>query len=120
MDRLTTGVRGLSAVRRRPGTWAQLPQGNLRLWLLVWWGGSVVCEVFWAAFPSKTRAAAPGQVCHSLVTDLISGSEHCAVPGSVRSREQSCTRGLRLLSPDAGAPDNPWMSPLLGVSLSDP
>lgn len=76
MDRLTTGAWGLSAVRRRPGTWAQLPQGNLRLWLLVLWGGSVVCEVFRAAFPSKTRAAAPGQVCHNLVANLVSGSEH--------------------------------------------
>lgn len=92
MDRLTTGAQGLSAIRRRPGTWAQLSQGNVRLWLLGGWGGSMICQVFWAAFPSKTRAAAPGQVCHSLIANLVSGSEHCAVPGSERTREQAFQR----------------------------
>lgn len=92
MDRLTTGARGLSAIRRRPGTWAQLSQGNVRLWLLLVWGGSVVCQVFWAAFPGETRAAAPGQVCHSLIAHLVSGSEHCAVPGSERTGEQAFQR----------------------------
>lgn len=76
MDRLTMGAWDLSVVRRRPGVWDLLPYGSLRLRLLVWWGSSTVCEVFRAAFSCKARAATPGQICHSLVANLVSGSEH--------------------------------------------
>lgn len=46
----------------------------------------MVGEVLGAAFSSEARAAPPGEVRHCLVADLVSGSEHCAVPGPDRGR----------------------------------
>jgi hypothetical protein len=44
--------------------------------LLLGWVGPRVCEVLRAAFSSETRAATPGEICHCLDANLISGSEH--------------------------------------------
>lgn len=41
----------------------------------------MVREVLGAALSSEARTAPPGEVRHCLVADLVSGSEHCAVPG---------------------------------------
>lgn len=96
-DRLTVRAGDRSAGGRRPGAWAQLPGVNPRLRLRLGWGSPMVGEVLRAAFATEPRAAAPGELRHHLVADLIFGSEQCAVPGPGRGEG-------RALYPRAEAP----------------
>lgn len=47
----------------------------------------MIREVLGAAFSSEARAAAPGEICHCLVANLVFGSEHRAVPEPGRESE---------------------------------